>query len=123
VIAQKRNFVDIDLTLRRLDRLAEISVGFGRSERRSRWTHRKWRWPSGEDDAVFADYCRDVETYLCRKNDGHLMGRRSVDLWRSGRDGVPLKVASGNDRYWNANTAKGLGGAQLHRLRGAILDV
>jgi hypothetical protein len=50
-----------------------------------------------------ADYCRQVEAYLCQKNDGHLIRvvGPSFDLvskWAS--DGVPLKVAfKGIDRY------------------------
>lgn len=48
------------------------------------------------------DYCREIETYLCRKNDGHLIRvvGPSFDLvsgWAA--QGVPLKVAcSGIDR-------------------------
>jgi hypothetical protein len=51
-----------------------------------------------------ADYCRDIETYLCRKNDGHLIRVTgpSFDLvagWAT--MGVPLKVAlEGIDRYF-----------------------
>jgi hypothetical protein len=51
-----------------------------------------------------ADYCREIETYLCRKNDGHLMRvvGPSFDLvagWAA--QGVPLKVAcAGIDRYF-----------------------
>jgi hypothetical protein len=50
------------------------------------------------------DYCRDIETYLCRKNDGHLIRVTgpSFDLvagWAT--KGVPLKVAlAGIDRYF-----------------------
>jgi hypothetical protein len=50
-----------------------------------------------------AEYCRDIETYLCRKNDGHLIRvvGPSFDLvsgWAA--RGVPLKVAfAGIDRY------------------------
>jgi hypothetical protein len=50
------------------------------------------------------DYCRAIETYLCRKNDGHLIRvvGPSFDLvsrWET--DGVPLKVAfQGIDRYF-----------------------
>jgi hypothetical protein len=49
------------------------------------------------------DYCRQIETYLCQKNDGHLIRvvGPSFDLvskWAA--DGVPLKVAfQGIDRY------------------------
>ena len=51
-----------------------------------------------------ADYCREIETYLCRKNDGHLIRvvGPSFDLVSSwAAQGVPLKVAcSGIDRYF-----------------------
>src|ERR671929_176536 len=52
-----------------------------------------------------ADYCREIETYLCRKNDGHLIRvvGPSFDIvsgWAT--QGVPLKVAfSGIDRYFD----------------------
>lgn len=58
----------------------------------------------GTQPEVIADYCRGIETYLCRKNDGHLIRvvGPSFDLvsgWAS--QGVPLKVAcSGIDRYF-----------------------
>jgi hypothetical protein len=51
-----------------------------------------------------ADYCRQIETHLCRKNDGHLIRVTgpSFDLvagWAA--KGVPLKVAlAGIDRYF-----------------------
>jgi hypothetical protein len=50
------------------------------------------------------DYCREIEAYLCRKNDGHLIRVTgpSFDLvagWA--RRGVPIKVAfKGIDRYF-----------------------
>jgi hypothetical protein len=50
-----------------------------------------------------SDYCREIETYLCRKNDGHLIrvvgpSFEIVASWAS--QGVPLKVAfEGIDRY------------------------
>jgi hypothetical protein len=50
------------------------------------------------------DYCREIEAYLCRKNDGHLIRVTgpSFDLvagWA--RRGVPIKVAfRGIDRYF-----------------------
>ena len=49
------------------------------------------------------DYCREIEAYLCRKNDGHLIRvvGPSFDLvsgWEA--EGIPLKVAlQGIDRY------------------------
>jgi hypothetical protein len=51
-----------------------------------------------------ADYCREIETYLCRKNDGHLIrvvgpSFSRVSDWE--RQGIPLKVAfAGIDRYF-----------------------
>ncbi len=50
------------------------------------------------------DFCREIETYLCRKNDGHLIrvvgpSFELVSGWAE--RGVPLKVAcSGIDRYF-----------------------
>jgi hypothetical protein len=58
-----------------------------------------------------ADFCREIETYLCRKNDGHLIRVTgpSFDLvagWAA--QGVPLKVAfKGIDRYFERYYAKG----------------
>ena len=58
-----------------------------------------------------ADYCREIETYLCRKNDGHLIRvvGPSFDLvsgWAA--QGVPLKVAfRGIDRYFERYYRKG----------------
>src|SRR5882672_5679029 len=62
-------------------------------------------------DAAIADYCRDIETYLCQKNDGHLIrvvgpSFEMVSRWAS--DGVPLKVAFGGiDRYFERYYRKG----------------
>ena len=56
-------------------------------------------------------YCREIESYLCRKNDGHLIRvvGPSFDLvtqWAA--QGVPLKVAfSGIDRYCERYYRKG----------------
>lgn len=58
-----------------------------------------------------ADYCREVEGYLCRKNDGHLIRVTgpSFDLvagWAAA--GVPFKVAcAGIDRYFERYYRKG----------------
>ena len=58
-----------------------------------------------------ADYCREIETYLCRKNDGHLIRVTgpSFDLvsgWAA--RGVPFKVAcKGIDRYFERYYRKG----------------
>jgi hypothetical protein len=57
------------------------------------------------------DYCRQIETYLCRKNDGHLIrvvgpSFELVSDWAS--RGVPLKVAfAGIDRYFERYYRKG----------------
>ena len=58
-----------------------------------------------------SDYCREIETYLCQKNDGHLIRvvGPSFDLvsaWAA--QGVPLKVAfRGIDRYFERYYRKG----------------
>ena len=56
-------------------------------------------------------YCREIEAYLCRKNDGHLIRvvGPSFDLVSSWADqGVPLKVAcAGIDRYFERYYRKG----------------
>jgi hypothetical protein len=62
-------------------------------------------------DTAAEQFCRDVETYLCRKNEGHIIRivGPAFDLvcgWA--RRGVPLKVAqSGIDRYFERYYAKG----------------
>jgi hypothetical protein len=58
-----------------------------------------------------ADFCREIEAYLCQKNDGHLIRvvGPSFDLVsRWAADGVPLKVAyRGIDRYFERYYKKG----------------
>jgi hypothetical protein len=60
---------------------------------------------------VTADYCREIEAYLCRKNDGHLIrivgpSFELVSGWAS--RGVPLRIAyRGIDRYFERYYAKG----------------
>ncbi len=55
-------------------------------------------------NADLAGYCRDIEIYLCRKNDGHLIrvvgpSFDRVSSWAE--RGIPLKVAfEGIDRYF-----------------------
>jgi hypothetical protein len=57
------------------------------------------------------DYCRAIESYLCRKNDGHLIrivgpAFERVCAWAD--QGVPLKAAyRGIDRYFERYHAKG----------------
>jgi len=64
--------------------------------------------------AVEADrdaYCRDVENYLCRKNDGHLIrivGPAFEQVCGWAARGIPLKVVyRGIDRYFERYYAKG----------------
>ena len=49
-------------------------------------------------------YCRDLEAYLCRKNDGHLIritGPAFEQVIGWARQGIPLKIAeAGIDRYF-----------------------
>jgi hypothetical protein len=56
-------------------------------------------------------YCRDVEAYLCRKNDGHLIrivGPAFEQVSRWAQQGVPLKVAyAGIDRYFERYYRRG----------------
>ena len=58
-----------------------------------------------------ADYCREIETYLCQKNDGHLIrvvGPSFELVAKWAEDGVPLKVAfRGIDRYFERYYRKG----------------
>jgi hypothetical protein len=64
-----------------------------------------------EGRSAIADFCREIETYLCRKNDGHLIRVTgpSFDLvagWAA--QGVPFKVAcEGIDRYFERYYRKG----------------
>ena len=57
------------------------------------------------------EYCREIETYLCRKNDGHLIrvvgpSFELVSGWAA--QGIPLKVAfRGIDRYFERYYRKG----------------
>jgi hypothetical protein len=58
-----------------------------------------------------ADYCREIEAYLCRKNDGHLIrivgpAFELVKKWDE--QGVPINVArAGIDRYFERYYRKG----------------
>ncbi len=57
------------------------------------------------------DYCRDIETYLCRKNEGHLIrivGPAFEQVCGWATQGVPLKIAfRGIDQYCERYYAKG----------------
>jgi hypothetical protein len=65
----------------------------------------------GDRRSAIADFCREIETYLCQKNDGHLIRVTgpSFDLVASwAAQGVPLKVAfKGIDRYFERYYRKG----------------
>ena len=62
-------------------------------------------------DETPEDYCRALEDYLCRKNDGHLIrivGPAFEQVCGWAVRGVPLKVAQrGIDRYFERYYAKG----------------
>jgi hypothetical protein len=64
--------------------------------------------PSAVDPS---EYCRAIETYLCQKNDGHLIrvvGPSFELVSRWANEGIPLKVAcSGIDRYFERYYRKG----------------
>ena len=57
------------------------------------------------------EYCREIETYLCQKNDGHLIrvvgpSFEVVSGWAE--QGVPIKIArAGIDRYFERYYRKG----------------
>ena len=57
------------------------------------------------------EYCREVEAYLCRKNDGHLIrlvGPSFERVCRWAEGGIPFKIAcQGLDRYFVRYYAKG----------------
>src|SRR5262245_40648803 len=57
------------------------------------------------------DYCRQLESYLCRKNDGHLIrivGPAFEQVYGWAARGIPLKLAMrGIDRYFERYYAKG----------------
>jgi hypothetical protein len=57
------------------------------------------------------EYCRDIETYLCQKNDGHLIrvvGPSFGVVTGWAEQGVPLKIAfAGIDRYFERYYRKG----------------
>lgn len=56
-------------------------------------------------------YCRDIEAYLCRKNDGHLIriaGPAFEQVLGWARQGIPLKIAeAGIDRCFERYYRKG----------------
>ena len=69
--------------------------------------------PDGVDQRASdpSTYCREVETYLCRKNEGHLIrvvGPAFEQVCSWAERGVPLKIAfRGIDRCCERHHAKG----------------
>jgi hypothetical protein len=65
----------------------------------------------GDDSNELDTYCRSVEAYLCRKNDGHLIrivGPAFDQVCGWAVQGIPLKVVNrGIDRYVDRYYAKG----------------
>lgn len=65
--------------------------------------------PEGSSDV--GEFCSQIETYLCKKNDGHLIrvtgpSFELVSSWAA--QGIPLKVAyAGIDRYFERYYRKG----------------
>jgi hypothetical protein len=66
---------------------------------------------STEDTKAVADYCRQIESYLCQKNGGHLIrvvGPAFEEVRGWARQGVPLKIAfRGIDQCCERYFAKG----------------
>ena len=66
--------------------------------------------PKSQEDEQ-GNYCRELEAYLCRKNDGHLIrivGPAFEQVCGWSMRGIPLKLAMrGIDRYFERYYAKG----------------
>src|SRR3989337_429929 len=62
-------------------------------------------------DETPENYCREVEAYLCRKNDGHLIrivGPAFEQVCGWAARGIPVKIVfRGIDRYFERYYAKG----------------
>ncbi len=67
--------------------------------------------PNSQDAAAAHEYCREIEAYLCRKNDGHLIriaGPSFEKVCGWAEQGIPIKVAfRGIDRHFERYYAKG----------------
>ena len=65
----------------------------------------------GEEELTPAEYCRQVESYLCRKNDGHLIrivGPIFDQVCGWAATGIPLRIVyRGVDRYFERYYARG----------------
>ena len=64
-----------------------------------------------EDTKAVSDYCRQIESYLCQKNGGHLIrvvGPAFEEVRRWATQGIPLKIAfRGIDQCCERHLAKG----------------
>jgi hypothetical protein len=67
--------------------------------------------PAPDSQAGNEDYCRQLESYLCRKNDGHLIrivGPAFEQVCAWAERGIPLTLAMrGIDRYFERYYSKG----------------
>jgi hypothetical protein len=69
---------------------------------------------NAEDPKAVADYCRQIESYLCQKNGGHLIrvvGPAFEEVRGWARRGIPLKLAFRGidqccERRWAANARR-----------------
>jgi hypothetical protein len=74
----------------------------------------------GAESAVVTpeEYCRELEAYLCRKNDGHLIrivGPSFERVCRWADQGIPFRIAcQGIDRYFVRYYAKGARRRPVH---------
>ena len=74
-------------------------------------TNPESRIPNPKSQEELGEYCRRIENYLCRKNDGHLIrivgpAFEQVSAWAE--RGIPLKLAMrGVDRYFERYYSKG----------------
>ena len=111
--------VDPDLTLQGLrmiwDRQSLIPDR-GIAAISNRWLEHSMTRDFGSGSAISdsmdpSEYCREIETYLCRKNEGHLIrivGPAFEQVCGWAQLGVPLKIAfRGIDQYCERYYAKG----------------
>jgi hypothetical protein len=91
-------------------------------------TDREDREQSEEARVVAPDgYCRQLEDYLCRKNDGHLIrivGPTFEMVWGWARRGIPIQVAfKGVDRYFERHRQRGAGRRRPVRVEFCEADI
>jgi hypothetical protein len=74
-------------------------------------TNPKSQIPNPESQGSREDYCRQLESYLCRKNEGHLIrivGPAFEQVCAWAERGIPVKLAMrGVDRYFERYYSKG----------------